>query len=113
MQACTIVARNYLPYARVFAQSLTTVHPQAHVTVLVIDGAADPSDDGLFRSLRLEDGIPDAAERRRMTFMYDVTELSTAVKPFLLQRLLAEGGGSVLYFRPDTAAVDSVQNLWR
>ena len=91
MEACTIVARNYLPYARVFAQSLTAVHPQARVTVLVIDGAADPSDAGLFRSLRLEDVIPDAAERRRQTFMYDVTELSTAVKPLLLQRLLAEG----------------------
>ncbi len=113
MEACTIVARNYLPYARVFAQSLTSVHPQAHVTVLVIDGAADPSDDGLFRSLRLEDVIPDATERQRQTFMYDVTELSTAVKPLLLQRLLAEGAASVLYFDPDVQVFDSVESLWR
>ena len=113
MQACTIVARNYLPYARVFAQSLTAVHPQAHVTVLVIDGAAEPSDAGLFRTLRLEDVIPDAAERRRQTFLYDVTELSTAVKPLLLQRLLAEGADSVLYFDPDIQVFDSVDNLSR
>lgn len=113
MEACTIVARNYLPYARVFAESLTTVHPQAHVTVLVIDGAADPSDAGLFRSLRLEDVIPDAAERQRLTFMYDVTELSTAVKPLLLQRLLTEGAAAVLYFDPDVQVFDSVENLWR
>ncbi len=113
MQACTIVARNYLPYARVFAQSLTAVHPQARVTVLVIDGAAEPSDAGLFRTLRLEDVIPDAAERRRQTFLYDVTELSTAVKPLLLQRLLAEGADSVLYFDPDIQVFDSVDNLSR
>ena len=111
IDACTIVARNYLPYARVFAQSLTAAHPQARVTVLVIDGDADPSDDGLFRSLRLEDVIPDAAERRRQTFMYDVTELSTAVKPLLLQRLLAEGAPSVLYFDPDIQVFDSVESL--
>lgn len=113
MEACTIVARNYLPYARVFAKSLTTVHPEAHVTVLVVDGAADPSDNGLFRSLRLEDVIPDAAERQRQTFMYDVTELSTAVKPLLLQHLLTEGAESVLYFDPDVQVFDSVESLWR
>jgi hypothetical protein len=59
------VARNYLPYARVLAKSLITVHPQARVTVLVIDGDADPSDDGLFRSLRLVDVIPDSSELLR------------------------------------------------
>jgi len=113
LDACTIVARNYLPYARVFAQSLLTMHPRARITVLVIDGAADPSDDGLFRSLRLEDVIPDAAERRRQTFMYDVTELSTAVKPLLLQRLLAEGARSVLYFDPDIEVFGPVDDLSR
>ena len=81
--------------------------------MLVIDGDADPSDDGLFRSLRLEDVIPDAAERRRQTFMYDVTELSTAVKPLLLRRLLAEGAPSVLYFDPDIQVFDSVESLWQ
>ncbi|MEP6915167.1 MAG: glycosyltransferase, partial [Acidobacteriota bacterium] len=112
MEACTIVARNYLPYARVFAQSLITVHPQARVTVLVVDGAADPSDDRLFRSVRLDEVITDPAERRRMTFMYDVTELSTAVKPFLLQRLLAETDRPVLYFDPDIQILDSVESLY-
>jgi glycosyltransferase involved in cell wall biosynthesis len=113
VEACTIVARNYLPYARVLTQSLTSVHPQAQVTVLVIDGAADPSDDGLFRSLRLDDVIPDPAERQRLTFMYDVTELATAVKPLLLQRLLTEGVSAVLYFDPDVQVFDSVESLWR
>jgi polysaccharide pyruvyl transferase WcaK-like protein/glycosyltransferase involved in cell wall biosynthesis len=109
--ACTIVARNYLPYARAFARSLVAVHPEAQATVLVIDGAADPADEGLFRSLRLEDVIPDAAERQRLALMYDVTELSTAVKPLLLRRLLAEGTPSVLFFDPDIQVFDSVAGL--
>src|SRR5262245_15472458 len=113
MEACTIVARHYLPHARVFAESLMAVHPQARVTVLVIDGGADLGDDRWFRSLRLEDVVPDAGERRRMAFIYDVTELATAVKPLLLGRLLREGASSVLYFDPDIRIFDSVQDLWR
>ena len=112
LNACTIVARNYLPSARVFAQSLTAVHPRARVTVLVIDGDSDPGDAAHFRTLRLEDVIPDAAERRRQTFMYDVTELSTAVKPLLLQLLMGEGAGAVLYFDPDIQIFESVETLW-
>ena len=53
-----------------------------------------------FRTLQLEDIIPDAEERRRQTFMYDVTELSTAVKPLLLQHLLAKGAPAGPLLRP-------------
>src|SRR4029079_107795 len=51
IHACTIVARNYLPYARVWSRSLKAVHPDAAVTVLVIDGDADASDASLFRAV--------------------------------------------------------------
>jgi glycosyltransferase involved in cell wall biosynthesis len=113
MDACTIVARNYLPQARVFAESLTALHPDCRVTVLVIDGPSEPSDQSRFRTVQLEDIIPDAQERRRQTFMYDVTELSTAVKPLLLRHLLAEGAPSVLYFDPDVEFFAPVDHLWR
>jgi glycosyltransferase involved in cell wall biosynthesis len=109
--ACTIVARNYLPYARVFARSLRAVHPRSRVAVLVIDGPADPSDDDGFRTLSLADVVPDATERDRLTFIYDVTELSTAVKPLLLRRLLDDGADAVLYFDPDIQVFDSVEGL--
>lgn len=113
MDACTIVARNYLPSARVFAESLTAVHPECRVTVLVVDGPGDPSDRDRFRVLQLEDIIPDEEERRRQTFMYDVTEFSTAVKPLLLRYLLSEGAPAVLYFDPDIEFFGAVDHLWR
>lgn len=113
MDACTIVARNYLPYARVFAESLKAFHPDCRVTVLVVDGPSEPSDEGRFRTLQLEDILPDADERQRQAFMYDVTELSTAVKPLLLQHLFAEGARSVLYFDPDIEFFAPVDHLWQ
>jgi len=113
MNACTIVARNYLPHARVLAQSLAAVHPECRLTVLVIDGAADAADAALFHSLRFEDVLPDADERQRLAFIYDVTELSTAVKPLLIQRLLRDGAPSVLYFDPDIQVFDSIEHLWQ
>lgn len=112
LDACTIVARNYLPYARVLAESLTAMHPECRVTVLVVDGQGDPSDRSRFRTLQLDDIMPDADERSRQTFMYDVTELSTAVKPLLLRYLLAEGAPSVLYFDPDIEIFGPVDHLW-
>jgi glycosyltransferase involved in cell wall biosynthesis len=112
LQACTIIARNYLPYARVLARSLRAVHPDCRLTTLVIDGEAEPSDQDLFRALTLDAVAPDADERERLAFIYDVTELSTATKPLLLRRLLQESKGPVLYFDPDMEIFDSVEGLW-
>jgi glycosyltransferase involved in cell wall biosynthesis len=113
LNVCTIVARNYLASARVFAESLTAVHPECRVTVLVVDGPGEPSDRDRFRVLQLEDIIPDEEERRRQTFIYDVTELSTAVKPLLLRYLLSEGAPAVLYFDPDIEFFAPVDHLWQ
>ena len=112
VEACTIVARNYLPAARVFAESLRAVHPGSRVTVLVLDGPAPLSDDARFRSLGLSDVLPDRDERERLAFIYDVMELATAVKPLLLRKLLQEEGvDAVLYFDPDIQIFDSVEGL--
>jgi glycosyltransferase involved in cell wall biosynthesis len=111
-EACTIVARNYLPYARVLAETLRAANADARFTVLVIDGPEAPSDSRLFRALTFEDLVADAGERQRLAFIYDVTELSTALKPLLMRRLLQEGAESVLFFDPDIQVFDSVANLW-
>ncbi len=100
--AGTIVAKNYLAYARVWARSFREHHPGARVVVLLADrsdGLVDPSTEP-FDLMEAEDlGIP---AFRSMAFRYDVMELSTAVKPAFLQRLLATGNEDVaLYFDPD------------
>ncbi len=51
--------------------------------------------------MRLADIGLDDDEIRRLAGIYNVTELSTAVKPLLLRRLLDDGAGEVIYLDPD------------
>jgi glycosyltransferase involved in cell wall biosynthesis len=99
---CTIIARNYLAQARVLASSFKEHHPDGTCTVLVIDdpnGYIDPAQEQ-FELLTLYDiDLPDV---ERMAAYYDIMELSTAVKPWLLRTLLARPEvDSVSYLDPD------------
>src|SRR5438094_8300197 len=50
LTACTIVASNFLPSARVLAESFFLHHPQGRVTVLLIDDEdrrCSPDDDAV------------------------------------------------------------------
>jgi glycosyltransferase involved in cell wall biosynthesis len=114
VRICTIVARNYLPQARVLALSYAEHNPGAPCSVLLIDdpermvdGAGEP-----FELLR-----PDELDIERfdgMAAMFDVTELSTAVKPLLLRHLLERDGEPIAYFDPDIrffADIDEIAHL--
>jgi len=96
--AATIVARNYLPAARVLADSYREHHPGAPFTVLVVDADTEELDG--VRILGPGDLDLDAEEFGRMAMAYSVTELCTAVKPWLLRRLLAEHH-TAIYLDPD------------
>jgi glycosyltransferase involved in cell wall biosynthesis len=109
---CTIIARNYLAQARVLARSFKQVHPDGNCTVLVIDdpaGYIDPAQEE-FELLTIDQiGLPDA---ERMAAFYDVMELSTAVKPWLLRTLLArEGYEAVAYLDPDIQVFSSLTKI--
>ena len=112
MNICTIIAKNYAAHARVLAESFRARHPDGTCTVLVIDGhegfldpAAEP-----FELLGIDAiGLPDP---QRMAASYDVTELSTAVKPWLLRTLLARDGvETITYLDPDIWIADSIEQV--
>jgi glycosyltransferase involved in cell wall biosynthesis/SAM-dependent methyltransferase len=109
MHACTIIARNYLPYARVLAESFAEHHPDARFTTLILDSAEDL--DEPFEILTpYEIGIePD--ELHRMAMIYDLTEFATAVKPWLLQTLLDKGADAAAYFDPDIAIYQPLDDV--
>ncbi|MGE0026122.1 MAG: methyltransferase domain-containing protein [Thermoleophilia bacterium] len=103
MNACTIVARNYLGQATVLAESFAAHHPGGSLTTLVIDAEAGLP-DGLSPALGavgFEATGLDATEYHRMAACYSVVEFATAVKPFLLRALLAGGLSDVTYLDPD------------
>ncbi|HEY5943482.1 MAG TPA: methyltransferase domain-containing protein [Solirubrobacterales bacterium] len=102
MNICTIIARNYAAHARVLATSFRQIHPEGTCSVLVIDdptGFLNPAEEP-FELLTIDQiGLPDPEQ---MAASYDVMELSTAVKPWLLKTLLARPGvDSVMYLDPD------------
>ena len=84
MQFCTVVARNYLAYARVVAGSLARHHPDARLVALVLDDE-DREIDGNrepFDVLHPWDLDLPPLEFHRMAAIYDVLELATAIKPW-------------------------------
>lgn len=112
MRICTIVARNYLAYARVLAESFSAQHPDGRCSVLVIDDRGSEVDAASepFDVIRPGDLKLDRFEG--MAAMYDVTELATAVKPWLLEHLLQVGDDSpIVYFDPDIRFYASVEKI--
>ena len=110
---CTIVAKNYISFARTLFQSFQKHHPEIRCYALIIDEWKDhlkPSEES-FVIISLGDiAGPDTEE---MAFKYYITELSTAVKPFLLEYLIAKKGhDKLLYLDPDILITGSLDGLF-
>ena len=111
MNICTIIARNYVAHARVLAESFQKVHPGRRLQ--------RPRHRRPGRLHRPRRGAVRAAHDRarsasadpeRMAAAYDVMELSTAVKPWLLRHLLErQGVDSVAYLDPDIQVFDAAR----
>jgi len=100
----TIIARNYLPQARVLADSLHRFHADVPLFVLVIDGARVQLPTGC-TALSLE-SIGGRVRRRQ-----SVKEIATAMKPRLLRHLTQEFT-SALFIDPDSLVVGELSPLF-
>lgn len=109
-EVCTIAARNYLPFVRVLADSV-----QKHGDRLSVFFTDDP--DGMgggelsYCVLTSDDLGIDRSEYLRMAAMYDVTELATAVKPWVLSALRRRGAEAAIYLDPDIAVFAPLADL--
>ena len=109
---CTIIAKNYVAQARVLTESFRAHHPEGRCFVLVldetegyIDPAAEPFELLTPADLRIEDFD-------RMAAAYDVLELSTAVKPWLLRVLMERTPGrGIVYLDPDIEVFSSLEAI--
>jgi glycosyltransferase involved in cell wall biosynthesis/2-polyprenyl-3-methyl-5-hydroxy-6-metoxy-1,4-benzoquinol methylase len=110
MNACTIIAKNYLPQARVLAKSFRRHHPDGRFVVLVLDeieGWFDPSQEPFETLTAAELDLPEFGP---MASAYDVLEMSTAVKPWLLRQLLGDDD-HVIYLDPDIQIFGSCEEV--
>ncbi len=98
----TIVAKNYLPYARVLMRSVKEHHPDWRRIVILadkIDGRFDPADEDFEVVLSKDLAIPRPAW---FHFKYTILELCTAVKPYAFEYLFEHGAfDRILYLDPD------------
>src|SRR5664280_3148693 len=101
-RACTIAAREAMTRARVMIASLEKHHPGVEIVTLITDGSeADRSIAGPGEILLPGDLLPDR-EWADMAAIYDADEFAGALKPYLLARLVGDGG-TALYLSPETA----------
>lgn len=109
MVACTIAAKNYLAQVRVLTNSFLREVPGGRMVTLLLD--AEPEDATLFDEpfeVVTPIEVMGRLEFGEMLAMYNVVELATAVKPWLLEHLLKQAS-AVTYFDPDIEIFSSPQ----
>lgn len=110
---CTIIAKNYVAFARTLAQSFLSQHRDGKVYVLIVDdfeGYFNPADE-CFEIVGLGDlQIPNLPE---FCFKYNLKELCTAVKAGFLEYLIGERRcESLIYLDPDILITGSLDQLY-
>lgn len=108
--ACTIVSRNYAAYARTLQESMRISNPDIDFFVLVVDRKDKDfeTQSGFDRLVWVED--LDITNFYHLAFKFDILELNTNVKPFMLGAL-SDRYDYVFYLDPDIDVFGSLQPL--
>jgi hypothetical protein len=112
----TSASFGYLDRARVLAETVREHHPTWRLHLLLCDEEPpgftwDPAGEIYDSVVRGSDlGIPDY---RRWAFGHDIVEYCTAVKGFMLDRLLLAGASAVIYLDPDIAVFSPLEDVVR
>lgn len=112
--AFTSAAINYLPKVRKLFASLRKHHPEFELVMALSDGrpeGLDLSREDFDRIISVDD-LDNVPDKLRWVYFHTIVELSTAIKPFVLQRLLDEPGvARVIYFDPDMVVFDRLDDM--
>lgn len=111
--AFTIVAKNYFSFAITLADSIKKEDPDLPFFILLVD-AKEGLDKQYFEEYNIipstEIGIPDFLQ---MAFKYNVTEFSTAIKPFFVDYLFnTKKFDKAIYFDPDIYLYASTNTIF-
>lgn len=103
MKVCIIVAKNYLPFARVLADSYAAHHDGDRISVLLFDDPAGDVSAGSepFHIIRPSELGLSRRGFHTMAAIYNAQELAAALKPWLLGHLMDEDAETVLFLHPD------------
>ncbi len=97
----SICSNNYFPYARVLFNSLREHHPEAELFLCLADIPQPGIELGVVGVQVVPAnnlGIENFAD---FAFRYDIMEFNTALKPFFISWLMAQGFEEAIYLDPD------------
>ena len=113
---CTVVTRDFLPFARALTSSILRHNPGHHAYVLVADSEMIPSDRSGFVDevtlLSTSDIGIDAAEFNRRGAMFGPSGLACSFKAPLLRHLVRETGKAGLYLDADGLVFGDLSSIF-
>ena len=107
----TSAAINYIPKVRLLLDSIREFHPEAKIHLALADERpANLAIDEMFDSVwsPADLGIENW---KSWAFKHTIVELATAIKPFVLEKLLVNDGDRVIYMDPDTVLYSRLDDV--
>lgn len=96
----TIVSNNYLHYANTLFESLREHCPQADLVLGLCDLQTAQTNCPAAASVIGIDELQ-VPSLGMFAYQYSILELNTAIKPYIIEELMARGYGKIIYFDPD------------
>src|SRR5689334_8905153 len=110
----TSAAANYVPKARVLASSIRKLHPEWKIHLVLCDERPPNFTDPVHFDAIWELTDLDIPHLNSWLFRHTLVEASTAVKGFVLRKLLSlPDCDHVLYFDPDIVVLSPLDELIR
>jgi hypothetical protein len=109
----TSAACNYIPKVRVLVESIRKWHPEWRIHLALSDEVPDGVDlsSEPFDEIHPASSL-DISDFRGWAFCHTIVEFSTAIKPFMLKKLLArEDCAGVVYLDPDTVVFSRLEDV--
>lgn len=113
MHIFTSITANYLPKARVLANSVKKFHPEAKFHLVISDDVPGPvrQNPAPFDSIITVNDL-DIPDRKAWIFKHTVVEMCTAVKGFAFQEIFKRHKAEkIIYFDPDIAVMSRLDSL--
>ena len=107
----TSAAVNYIPKVDLLIESIRKFHPEASIHLALADEM--PENLSLEGSFTRIWSVADLGIEnwRVWAFGHSIVELATAIKPFVLEKLLAQDGDRVIYMDPDTVLYSRLDDV--
>jgi hypothetical protein len=110
---CTIIAKNYISFARTLCTSFIENHPDGKCYVLIIDEFDGYIEEALEKFEIIKIDVLNIPKLREFCFKYNIVELSTALKPYFFRYLLDNRRiDKIIFLDPDILVLDKLNSIY-